>query len=316
MMKGTFSKLHAVRAISTALSTASPTAQSARGERAVDSQPSENAANGAVDWLHAFTLHEFMPANAAWRRTLVSGAASGIGRCFAESLAARGSAVGLVDVAEEGLSAAAEAIRRAGGRVETRVADVSAVDQVGAAVDALVGTMGGVDLVVHCAAILGPGHFSEQPAAQFERVIRIDLLGTANVIRAALPALRDAHGAIACLASTAAVHGWPALAAYSAAKFGVSGLCDAIRPELAQQSIGLTAVYPLLIDTPLLAGSEIPPILRQGRRLPPRQVVDKTLAAVAARRPRVFIPSTVRLIAALHGLAPSLLDWYGRRVGL
>ena len=168
---------------------------------------------------------------------------------------------------------------------------------------------------IHCAAILGPGHFGDQPADAFERVIRINLIGTANVVRATLPSLRASRGAIACLASTAAVHGWPALGAYSAAKFGVAGFCDAIRSELARDGVSLTAVFPLLIDTPLLSGADIPPILQQGKRLPPATVVEKTLAGLARRRARVFIPGTVRLVAALHGLAPSLLDWYGRQIG-
>jgi 3-dehydrosphinganine reductase len=251
----------------------------------------------------------------SWRRALVTGAASGIGRCFAETLAAQGSAVGLLDVAANGVQSAAETMCTSGGRVETSVADVSDAAGLPPAVDALVAALGGLDLVVHCAAILGPGHFAEQPAEAFERVIRTDLLGTANIVRAALPALRATRGAIACLASTAAVHGWPGLGAYSAAKFGVAGLCDAIRSELARDGVTLTVVFPLLIDTPLLAGADIPPILKQGKRLPAATVVQKTLAALARRRPRVFIPSSVRMVAALHGVAPSLLDWYGRQIG-
>ena len=257
-----------------------------------------------------------MAGRRGWRAALITGAAGGIGRCFADTLAAGGAAVGLLDVSSDGLTRAADAIRAAGGRVETQCADVSVAAEVSRATETLASSLGGIDLVIHCAAILGPGLFADQPAADFERTVRIDLLGTANVVRAALPQLRRSRGSIACLASTAAVHGWPALAAYSASKFGVSGFCDAVRAEIARDGVSLTAVYPLLIDTPLLAGENIPPILLQGKRLPPQIVVQKTLSAVARRRPRVFIPGTVRLIAALHGLAPSLLDWYGRRFGL
>ena len=249
-----------------------------------------------------------------WKTALVTGAASGIGRCFAEALARHRTAVGLIDVSADGLAHAGEGLAKS-GRVHTRVADVGDASQVGVAVDALASDLGGIDLVIHCAAILGPGHFAQQSAADFDRLVRIDLLGTANVVRAVLPLLRQSHGAIACLASTAAVHGWPALGAYSAAKFGVAGFCDAVRSELARDGVSLTSVFPLLIDTPLLSGANIPPILKMGKRLPPDVVVRKTLAAVAARHPRVFIPASVRLVAALHGLAPSLLDWYGRRFG-
>ena len=259
-------------------------------------------------------------ATTQWKTAIVTGAASGIGRCFAETLVRHGTAVGMIDVSAEGLAAARAQLETAAAgvspRIETRVADVSAGSVVTAAMEELAATLGGIDLVIHCAAVLGPGVFAEQPATQFERVVHIDLLGTANVLRAALPALQQSKGAIACLASTAAVHGWPLLGAYAAAKCGVAGLCDAVRAEVARDGITLTTVFPLLIDTPLLHSADIPPILRRGRRLPPETVVRKTLAGVAARRSRVFIPWSVRLIAAVHGLAPSLLDWYGRKAGL
>ena len=59
-----------------------------------------------------------------------------------------------------------------------------------------------------------------------------------------------------------------------------------------------------------------PPILQRGRRIPPAVVVRKVLRAVERRRRRVYVPAIVRLIAALEGLAPSLLDWYGARFGI
>ncbi|HVN87086.1 MAG TPA: SDR family NAD(P)-dependent oxidoreductase [Candidatus Binatia bacterium] len=250
-----------------------------------------------------------------WRRAIVTGSASGIGRGFAETLADQGAAVGLIDVAADGLNATTDVVRARGCRAEMRIADVSDASETAAAVRALSDAIGGLDLLVNCAAILGPGEWATQSAERFERVIRIDLVGTANTVRAALPALEQSRGAAIVLASTAAIHGWPALGGYSAAKFGVAGWCDAVRPELRRRGIGLTTVFPLLIDTPLLKSGDIPPILRVGRRLPPDLVVRRSLAGAAQRRARVYVPGTVRVIAALHGLAPSLLDWYGRRFG-
>ena len=249
------------------------------------------------------------------RRVLITGAGSGIGRCFAESLAREGADLVLLDVDATGL---AETTKRLpdGTRataIVANVADRAALDQ--AVVEAL-GADGALDTVIHCAAILGPGTFTTQSPEEFERVLAIDFLGTANVVRATVPYLRKARGQIALLASTAAVHGWPGLAAYSAAKFAVVGYADGVRAELAADGVGITVVFPLLIDTPLLTRAALPPILRHGRRIPAERVVRKTLAALARRRRRVFIPGSVRLIAALHGLAPSLLDWYGRRFGI
>ena len=247
---------------------------------------------------------------------LVTGAASGIGRCFAEALAGRGARLALIDVDAAGLAVTVARARERGGDVASAIADIA--DRVAIA-DALAATLppgGGLDLLINCAAILGPGTWATQAPEDFERVLRINILGTANTIRAALPWLRRARGQVVNLASTAALHGWPGLAAYSTAKFAVTGYSDAIRAELALEGIGLTVVFPLLIDTPLLDRPDIPPILKRGRRIPAAVVVRKVLRAVERRRARVYVPGTVRVIAALHGLAPSLLDRYGAWFGL
>ena len=242
---------------------------------------------------------------------LITGAGSGIGRCFAETLARQGTNLILTDVDASGLEATAAAVRQHPGRVTTAVVDVAKPEQLAQVLTA----HERVDLLINCAAILGGGPWITQPPEVFERVVQVDLLGTVNTIRAALPCLRRAGGHIVVLASTAALHGWPHLAAYSAAKFGLVGFCEGIRAELMAEGVGLTMVFPLLIDTPLLSRPGTPPILQRGRRLPPDVVVRKVLRAVARRQRRVYIPGTVRVIAALHALAPSLLDWYGARFG-
>lgn len=247
---------------------------------------------------------------------MITGAASGIGRCFAETLTAQGTACGLLDISRAGLDETASRLAAKGAMVTTSVVDVSDSAAVTTAVEEAASAIGPIDLVVHCAAILGAGRFDSLTAAEFDRVIAINLLGTANVVRAAIPVLRQTNGAVACIASTAAVHGWPQMSAYSAAKFGVAGFCEAVRAELAGIGVGVTAVFPLLIDTPLLKDAGQAPILTTGRAIAPQTVVDKTLVGAAARKARVYIPGTVRFIAAAQGLLPSALDWYGRRFGL
>lgn len=248
------------------------------------------------------------------KTALITGAASGIGRSFAEVLAELGHELILLDLNASGLAETRSLAARSNVPVRTAEVDVSDRARFADLVASLA-PRSGLDLLVHCAAILGPGTWTSQSPELFEKVIAVDLLGTANALRAALPGLSRARGHAVLLASTAALHGWPQLAAYSAAKFGVAGFAEAVRAELAEQGVGLTVAFPLLIDTPLLQGADIPPILRQGRRVPPGAVVAKVLRAVERRRPRVYIPESVRVVAALHGLFPSLLDWYGRRFG-
>jgi NAD(P)-dependent dehydrogenase (short-subunit alcohol dehydrogenase family) len=221
----------------------------------------------------------------------------------------------LLDVDEAGLKVTAELVGGPSERVRTGGVDVADRARIEHVTRELLGEDGSLDLLINCAAILGGGAWTEQLAEDFDRVVAVDLLGTVNMVRATSPALTRAGGHVVIIASTAAAHGWPGLAAYSAAKFGLVGYSEGVRAELANAGIGLTVVFPLLIDTPLLGRSGIPPILRKGRRIPAARVVKKTLHAVARRRPRVYVPATVRLIVALHGLAPGLLDWHGKRVG-
>jgi uncharacterized protein len=248
------------------------------------------------------------------RTALVTGAASGIGRCFAETLALGGYAVRMLDQTHTGLTLVAAGMPSAD--VRFAAADVAERAATHAAIVQLVEPDGRLDLLVHCAAVLGPGTWAAQPPAAFEQVVRVGLFGTANVVRSALPWLQLSHGRVVLLASTAALHGWPGLGAYAAAKCAVAGFADSVRGELGRDGVGLSVVYPLVIDTPLLHAADLPPILRRGHRLPPEAVVRATLRGVARRKARIYVPRSVRLVGVLHGLAPRLLDWYGRRYGL
>jgi NAD(P)-dependent dehydrogenase (short-subunit alcohol dehydrogenase family) len=245
---------------------------------------------------------------------LVTGAASGMGRRFAQVLAERGDTVFAVDIDAGGLAGTLAGLSPAArARARALPCDVSSAE----AVRALVAALGidRLDLLVTCAAILGPGRFAEQPLDRFARVVQVDLMGTVHAVHAALPLLRRARGRVIIMASTASLHGWPMLAAYSAAKGAVENWSEAIRPELAEERIGLTTVFPLLVDTPMLGGRAPAPILR-GRRITADEVVDKSLRAAARRTPRLYLPATARLVALLHGLAPPLLDLWASRAGL
>lgn len=239
-----------------------------------------------------------------------------MGQAFANALAARGWNLVLADIQGDRLAqVAAPLAERGPGRVHTAVANVASSEDVGRMVDSLQGTVQGLDLLINCAGILGAGWFPEQSMEAFGRVVQVNLMGTIHVIHAVLPWLRRARGQVVNLASTASLHGWPALAAYSASKGAIENFAEAIRPELARDGIGITTVFPLLVDTPMLQQTDLPPIL-QGRRVSAEDVVRKTLRAAERRRRRVYVPWTVRFIALVHGLAPRLLDWWGARFGM
>ena len=187
---------------------------------------------------------------------LVAGGASGLGEAAARALAARGARVAIADLNEEkGAALAAEL-----GATFAK-ADVTDEEQVRAAVDAA----GELRLAVSCAGIGWAERTvgREGPAAlqPFETVVRVNLIGTFNVLRIAAASMAGnepdeggERGAVVMTASIAAFDGQIGQAAYSASKGGVVGLTLPAARDLARVGIRVCTIAPGLFDTPLLAG--------------------------------------------------------------
>ncbi|MER7008776.1 SDR family oxidoreductase [Dactylosporangium sp. NPDC000555] len=162
----------------------------------------------------------------------------------------------LVTGGSSGLGAAVvDAAVKAGGRpfvidrqppvegvpwAECDLADTRAAEE---ATRRAVAQLGGLNAVVTAAGMDVPGRLTDVPAETWERIVAVDLLATAAVIRAALPALADAHGNIVTIASTLGLKAVSDATAYCAAKFGVVGFTRALAAELAGD-IGVTLVVP------------------------------------------------------------------------
>jgi NAD(P)-dependent dehydrogenase (short-subunit alcohol dehydrogenase family) len=186
---------------------------------------------------------------------LVAGGASGLGEATARELAARGARVTVADLNEERGAALADEI---GGAFAA--ADVTDEAQVQAAVD----SVEGLRLAVSCAGIgwaertvKKDGPATLQP---FETVVRVNLIGTFNVLRlsanamaAGEPDAEGERGAVVMTASIAAFDGQIGQTAYSASKGGVAGLTLPAARDLARLGIRVCTIAPGLFDTPLLA---------------------------------------------------------------
>jgi NAD(P)-dependent dehydrogenase (short-subunit alcohol dehydrogenase family) len=186
---------------------------------------------------------------------LVVGGASGLGEATARELAARGSRVTVADLNEERGAALADEIGAAFVR-----ADVTDEEQVQAAVE----SVAGLRLAVSCAGIGWAERTVKKdgPAAlqPFETVVRVNLIGTFNVLRLAANAMAagepDAEGergAVVMTASIAAFDGQIGQTAYAASKGGVAGLTLPAARDLARLGIRVCTIAPGLFDTPLLA---------------------------------------------------------------
>lgn len=183
----------------------------------------------------------------------VTGGASGIGLRVAELFSERGSEIAIFDVAPG--DAAAHQIERSRASPRQRVhayfldvADSAATEE--AFREATVRT-GPPRIVFHAAGVGGFSRpFLDFPAERFERMVRVNLLGTRNVAAAALP-LMQPGGKIALVASLAGLVTAYGQSGYSASKHGVVGLAGVLRIECAPRGIDVCLVCPPEIDTPM-----------------------------------------------------------------
>ena len=211
---------------------------------------------------------------------IVTGGASGLGRASAEAIVAAGGNVVLLDVNAETGKAAEQAI---GAKAKFAQADVTSEEQVKAAVDLAVSSFGGLHGAVNAAGI-GPaakvlGRNGPHPLDLFEKTIKVNLIGTFNVIRLAAAVIAqnqppdNASGAsgrrvIINTASIAAFDGQIGQPAYAASKGGIVGMTLPIAREFAQLGIRVVTIAPGIFDTPLLAGLPEPARVSLGQQVP------------------------------------------------
>ncbi|HEX5906676.1 MAG TPA: SDR family oxidoreductase [Propionibacteriaceae bacterium] len=163
---------------------------------------------------------------------LITGGASGLGAATAAAVQAAGGTPLVLDRVQPSESVAYQ---------QVDLADTGAAAE---AVDAVVKASGGrLDGIFTAAGIDACGQLDEVAAEDWERVIRVNLLGTAAVVRAALPYLRRSHGRVVTCASTLGIKAVSDATAYCASKFGVVGFTRALAAETAGE-VGVTLLIP------------------------------------------------------------------------
>ena len=221
---------------------------------------------------------------------LVAGGGSGLGAATASMLAAAGGKVVIADVNDAGEAVA----KKLGANARFARTDVTDEASTRAAVDLCVSSFGGIHGAVNCAGV-APGERvvgknGPHSLANFERAIRINLVGTFNVIRLAAakmttqPAMESGErGVIINTSSVASFEGQIGQAAYAASKAGVNGMTLPIARELAKFGIRVVTIAPGIFDTPMLQGmsEEVRTSLGQQIPFPPRLGRPEEYAALA-----------------------------------
>jgi NAD(P)-dependent dehydrogenase (short-subunit alcohol dehydrogenase family) len=193
---------------------------------------------------------------------LVTGGASGLGLATVQELVRAGASVVIIDLASSDGETVAKEL---GEKTLFRAADVTDEAEVGAAVEAGTEAFGGLHIVVNCAGVGFPGRVLTREGEptdldRFEFVVRVNLIGTFNVVRLAAAQIAkgdpegEERGVIVNTASIAAFDGQIGQAAYSASKAGIVGMTLPIARDLASKQIRCVTIAPGTFDTPMLAG--------------------------------------------------------------
>jgi NAD(P)-dependent dehydrogenase (short-subunit alcohol dehydrogenase family) len=189
------------------------------------------------------------------RVAVVTGAASGIGLGIAEAFAAEGMKVMLADVDGTRLGREERRLAASGAEVASSVVDVGDSAQVDALAAAVLARFGGIHVVCNNAGIIRPGRTWELPLADWEEVLRVNLLGVVHGVRSFVPLLLAAGeaGHVVNVASMAAVVPVVGIGPYNVAKHGVLALSEILQAELAAAGapIGVTVVMPGRVRTRL-----------------------------------------------------------------
>lgn len=185
---------------------------------------------------------------------LVTGAGSGIGRATAEAFARKGARLLLVDVNDEGNEQTRLRIADAGGEARVYHADVSDADAMAALAEQIHGEIPAVDVLVNNAGIGSGGRFLDVSLETWRRVININLMGVVHGCHYFLPAMVErGSGHVVNIASAAAFLATPDMPAYASSKFAVLGLSESLRSDMAEHGIGVSAICPGIINTPIVS---------------------------------------------------------------
>jgi NAD(P)-dependent dehydrogenase (short-subunit alcohol dehydrogenase family) len=244
----------------------------------------------------------------------VTGAASGIGRATARLFAQRGYEVGCYDIDVEGARKVAEEIGASShhGRI-----DVTNAESWAAAVADFESATHRMDVLFNCAGILRMGRFEEVSAEECRKQLDVNVMGVVLGIQTTLPLLErtaQAHGGstIVNMSSASAIYGQPELAVYSASKFAVRALTEALDVELRPRRIRVCDVMPSYVDTPMVRSQthRAKTLDRVGVHLTADDVAEVVWKAAHGRGLHYIPQRNIALLGRIGGLLPEA----GRRI--
>ena len=245
------------------------------------------------------------------KRCFITGAASGIGRATALKLAVDGAELYLTDRNAEGLEETVADVRALGGVVRAhRAFDISDYDKVAAFAADIHTRHPAMDVVMNIAGVSAWGTVDQLTHQHWKSMIDINLMGPIHVIETFLPPMVAAGrgGHLVNVSSAAGLVALPWHAAYSASKYGLRGLSEVLRFDLARHRIGVSVVVPGAVKTPLVQTVQIAGVDRDdprvqkwtnrfsGHAVSPEHVADKIFDGVRKNRFLIYTSPDIRAL--------------------
>src|SRR5271155_5186934 len=263
------------------------------------------------------------------RTAVITGAASGIGRAIAVSLARRGCNLALADVNDAVLSETARMVQaaptdpanrtapRSALRISQHHLDVADRHAVAAFPEAVIAAHPGVDILVNNAGVAVGGTFEAVTEEDFEWLFEINFWGVVRMTRAFLPLLRKSDDArVVNLSSIYGLLSPPGETSYSASKFAVRGFSNSLQHELADSKVGVTVIHPGGVATSIADSARVPKdmppaeiarrraVAKKALTMPPAAAGEIIVKGIERRPARVLVGNDAKFLALLERIAP------------
>jgi NAD(P)-dependent dehydrogenase (short-subunit alcohol dehydrogenase family) len=253
---------------------------------------------------------------------IVTGGGSGIGRAIAAELVSRGGRVVVADLDGQRARAVAGEL---GPPAEAAVVDVADPEAVRALVSDTVTAHGRLDVMVNNAGVAVGGFLEELDERHWSRALDVNLRGVVHGVSAAYPVMSaQRSGHILNTASLAGLVPAPGMLPYTTTKHAVVGLSLALRAEAAGRGVGVSVLFPAVVDTPLLDDVHAAPAslggpsvrarirLAQPRFLTPEHVARRAVEGLAANRAVIPVGALAQTLWRVHRYAPALMQGVAR----
>jgi short-subunit dehydrogenase len=246
------------------------------------------------------------------QRIILTGSSGGIGRCLAECLAARGARLLLAARSADRLNSLREVLTKRGAEVIVVPADITSAQDRERILQTALNEFGGIDVLVNNAGIASFGHFEGSSESVLRQIMEVNFFAPAELIRRAIPQLTQGRRpAIVNIASMCGRRGLPAWPEYSASKFALCGLTEALRGEVARFDIDVLLVVPGLTRSDL--GRHL--LRNEGRMqidftqgMPPEAVAVKIVRALEKNKTETVLGWDCRWILRVNRFFPRLVD--------